>query len=109
MSEEIHRDLCQKTSFATCDENTRILVKPLPARQSFPFVSETVAFSRYLETSELTDADRALNVLSDQIVEIGRQKKEEARPDHKIRLLEVQTRPHTLPSSRPGTRLRKKI
>ena len=47
------------------------------------------------EARELTDADRALNVLSDQIVELGRQGKEESRPDHPIRLLEIQTTPHT--------------
>jgi hypothetical protein len=48
-----------------------------------------------LEVRELTDADRALNVLSDQIIELGKQSKEEARPDHAIRLLEIQTTPHT--------------
>lgn len=48
-----------------------------------------------LEVRELTNADRALNVLSDQIIELGKQSKEEARPDHAIRLLEIQTTPHT--------------
>lgn len=48
-----------------------------------------------LETRELTDADRALNVLSDRVVELGKQRKEEARPDHRMRLLEIQTTPHT--------------
>jgi IS4 transposase len=48
-----------------------------------------------LETRPLTDADRALNVLSDQLVELGGQGKQEARPDHSIRLLEIQTTPHT--------------
>lgn len=48
-----------------------------------------------LEARELTEADRALNVLSDQIVEIGKQGKEHARPDHTIRLLEIRTTPHT--------------
>lgn len=49
---------------------------------------------KVLEQRELTDADRALNVLSDQIVELGRSDKA-ARPDHPIRLLEIQTTPHT--------------
>ena len=48
-----------------------------------------------LESRELTDADRAAGVLSDQVVEIGRQKKEHARPDHPLRLIEVRTTPHT--------------
>lgn len=48
-----------------------------------------------LEKRELTEADCALNVLSDQIVEIGKQGKEHARPDHAIRLLEIRTTPHT--------------
>jgi len=48
-----------------------------------------------LESRPLTDADRALNVLSDQIVELGKQRKEDARPDHAIRLLEIQATPHT--------------
>lgn len=48
-----------------------------------------------LEVRELTDADRALSVLGDQIVELGKQRKEDARPDHAIRLLEIQATPHT--------------
>jgi len=48
-----------------------------------------------LEARELTQADRALNVLSDQIVQIGKQGKEHARPDHPIRLLEIRTTPHS--------------
>jgi hypothetical protein len=48
-----------------------------------------------LEARELTEADRALNVRSDQIVQIGKQGKEHAGPDHPIRLLEIRTTPHT--------------
>lgn len=48
-----------------------------------------------LEARELTEADRALNVLSDQNVQIGKQGKEHARPDHPIRLLEIRTTPHS--------------
>ena len=48
-----------------------------------------------LESRELTQADRALNVLSDQLVQIGKQGKEYARPDHPIRLLEIRTTPHS--------------
>jgi len=48
-----------------------------------------------LEAGELTEADRALNVLSDQIVQIGKQGKEHSRPDHPIRLLEIRTTPHS--------------
>lgn len=47
------------------------------------------------EERPLTDADRALNVLSDQIVDLGQSSKEAARPDHPIRLLTIRTTPHT--------------
>lgn len=48
-----------------------------------------------IETRPLTEADRALNVLSDQVVCIGQQRKAEARPDHPIRLVTIRTTPHT--------------
>lgn len=48
-----------------------------------------------LEQRPLTDADRALNVFSDQIVKIGQSGKAEARPNHPIRLIEVRISPHT--------------
>lgn len=47
------------------------------------------------ESHELTDADRAMNVLSDQIVTLGQSAKADARPDHKTRLITVRTSPHT--------------
>jgi hypothetical protein len=43
------------------------------------------------QSCELTDADRALNVLTDQIVTVGRPG---ARPDHPLRLITVRTTPH---------------
>jgi IS4 transposase len=48
-----------------------------------------------LEQRLLTDADRALNVLGDQVVSIGQSGKAEARPDHPIRLVTVRISPHT--------------
>lgn len=48
-----------------------------------------------LEQRPLTDADRALNVLGDQVVSIGQGGKAEARPDHPIRLITVRISPHT--------------
>ena len=48
-----------------------------------------------LESRPLTEADRALNVLSDEIVSIGHQGKAEARPDHPVRLVIIRTSPHT--------------
>jgi hypothetical protein len=48
-----------------------------------------------LESRALTDADRALNVLTDQIVLLGQSGKADARPDHKIRLITVRISPHT--------------
>ncbi|HEX4142583.1 MAG TPA: IS4 family transposase [Pirellulales bacterium] len=48
-----------------------------------------------LEQRPLTDADRAANVLGDQIVAIGQHGKADARPDHPIRLLTIRISPHT--------------
>jgi hypothetical protein len=48
-----------------------------------------------LETRSLTDADQALNVLSDQVVSLGEQRHADVRPDHQIRLIIVRTSPHT--------------
>jgi IS4 transposase len=48
-----------------------------------------------LEQRLLTDADRALNVLGDQVVSIGQSGKAETRPDHPIRLVTVRISPHT--------------
>ena len=48
-----------------------------------------------LEERPLTDADRAENVLSDQIVSIGQFGKAGARPDHPIRLITIRISPHT--------------
>lgn len=50
---------------------------------------------KVLEERSLTDADRALNVLSDQLVEIGLASKSEARPDHPLRLITIRISPHT--------------
>ena len=52
--------------------------------------------SRYdvLQERPLSDADRAAHVLSDQIVHIGQTGKAEDRPDHPIRLVIVQIKPH---------------
>jgi hypothetical protein len=46
-------------------------------------------------TRELTAADRAANVLSDERVSFGQHGKADARPDHEIRLITVQINPHT--------------
>lgn len=48
-----------------------------------------------VELRELTAADRAAGILSDQIVSIGHSGKAGARPDHKIRLVCVKCSPHT--------------
>lgn len=47
-----------------------------------------------IEERPLTDADRAVGVLSDQIVRFSNGKAE-ARPDHPIRLVRIATSPHT--------------
>jgi Transposase DDE domain len=48
-----------------------------------------------LESRPLSDADRAAEVLSDDIVETGLHSRAAARPDHKIRLITIRTTPHT--------------
>jgi hypothetical protein len=47
-----------------------------------------------LEERPLSQADRAAGVIRDAIVELGATSKKDARPDHKIRLVIVQTEPH---------------
>ena len=48
-----------------------------------------------LETRELSEVDRAANVLSDELVSFGQHGKADARPDHAVRLVTVQISPHT--------------
>ena len=48
-----------------------------------------------LESRPLTGADRALNVLGDELVVLGQSGKADARPDHKMRLVTVRISPHT--------------
>jgi hypothetical protein len=43
----------------------------------------------------LTDADRAMQVLSDQIIQIGKDRDEENRPQHPVRLVIIKMKPHT--------------
>ncbi len=49
-------------------------------------------------TKEAVDAD----VLSDAIVLLGASSKQEARPDHLVRLIQVKTNPHTQRGKQPG-------
>lgn len=48
-----------------------------------------------VEQRPLTEADRAADVLSDQLVHLGLSGKAEARPDHPVRLVIVKVNPHT--------------
>jgi hypothetical protein len=48
-----------------------------------------------LEQRPLTDADRAMNVISDQVVALGQHGKADARPNHPIRLITIRISPHT--------------
>jgi IS4 transposase len=47
------------------------------------------------KTNELTAADRAAGVLSDEVVILGQASKAEARPDHPLRLVTIAATPHT--------------
>jgi hypothetical protein len=47
-----------------------------------------------IEEKTLTDADRAMNVLSDQIVLMGQSNKAADRPNHTMRLVIVKIKPH---------------
>ena len=46
-------------------------------------------------TNELTPADRAAGVLSDEVVLLGQSGKEDPRPDHPVRLVTIAATPHT--------------
>jgi hypothetical protein len=48
-----------------------------------------------VEERQLTAADRAAGVLSDQVVRLGESGKADARPDHAVRLVCVKCSPHT--------------
>jgi hypothetical protein len=55
-------------------------------------------------TNELSAADRAAGVLSDEVVLLGQSKSAEARPDHPVRLITVAATPHTSRGKhRPGS------
>ena len=47
-----------------------------------------------LEERPLTNADRAVHVLSDQIVSMGQERRGRDRPNHPLRLVIIQTTPH---------------
>jgi hypothetical protein len=47
-----------------------------------------------LEDKPLTEADRAANVLSDQLVSLGQSSRKSDRPDHALRLVIVKIKPH---------------
>lgn len=56
------------------------------------------------QANELTDADRAAGVLSDEVVLLGLSKPAEARPDHPVRLIAIAATPHTSRGKhRPGS------
>ena len=54
------------------------------------------------EERPLTDADRQVNVLSDQIVRIGLSGKAADRPDHPVRLVIVKIKPHVASGNSRG-------
>ena len=54
------------------------------------------------EERPLTDADRQVNVLSDQIVRIGLSAKAAGRPDHPVRLVIVKIKPHVASGNSRG-------
>ncbi len=55
-----------------------------------------------VEERPLTDADRAVNVLSDQIVRIGLSAKAASQPDHPVRLVIVKIKPHVASGNARG-------
>lgn len=54
------------------------------------------------EERTLTDAARAANVIADKVVRLGTSSKAAARPDHRIRVVLVQTTPHAKRGGRKG-------
>lgn len=57
---------------------------------------------RVVRENPPSDADRAANVLSDQIVTLGQKQSGRAMPDHLVRLVMVKTTPHEKRSNRKG-------
>jgi hypothetical protein len=49
---------------------------------------------KVIQARALTDADRALNVLSDQIVSVAQHRPADTRPDHPLRVITIHTTPH---------------
>jgi IS4 transposase len=47
-----------------------------------------------MHVNDLTEADRAANVISDEMVELGWKSKHRTRPDHPVRLICVAVKPH---------------
>jgi len=56
-----------------------------------------------LEERPLTDADRAASVIRDATVQLGVTSKQDARPDHTIRLVVVEIEPHVKRGKKGGT------
>ena len=52
------------------------------------------AATRVMHVNDLTEADRAANVISDEIVEVGWKSRQRTRPDHPVRLICVEANPH---------------
>ena len=47
-----------------------------------------------VQVNDLTDADRAASVISDEIVDLGWKSRHRTRPDHPVRLIRVAVKPH---------------
>lgn len=57
---------------------------------------------KVLQDRPLSDAAKQVRVLSDQVVDLGQAQSGRERPDHPLRLIQVQTTPHEKRSNRKG-------
>ena len=72
-----------------------LIKRSVSARSSYVCRLRDNSVYETLESRTITDADRTVNVTSDEIVQLGLSGKPEARPDHKMRLITVRISPHT--------------
>ncbi|MFM8495877.1 MAG: IS4 family transposase [Planctomycetia bacterium] len=64
------------------------------ASSSYVCRSSDRTLATVTQANELTDADRAASVVSDEIVDLGWKSKHRTRPDHPVRLICVAVKPH---------------
>jgi len=65
------------------------------ARSSYVCRASDRTSATITHDNELTEADRAASVISDEIVDLGWKSRHRTLPDHPMRLIRVAVKPHT--------------